>query len=38
VPTPSDRFEHGDILVLLGTEDAIASFQGERAHPVEAGS
>jgi CIC family chloride channel protein len=38
VPTPSDRFEHGDILVLLGTEDAIASFQGERARSVEAGS
>jgi CBS domain-containing protein len=38
VPTPSDRFEHGDTLVLLGTDDAFASFRGERAHPVEAGS
>ncbi len=37
VPTPSDRFEHGDTLVLLGTDDAFASFRGERAHPVEAG-
>jgi len=34
VPAPSDRFEHGDVLVLLGTDEAIASFQEERAHPV----
>ncbi|MEP6994287.1 MAG: chloride channel protein [Acidobacteriota bacterium] len=37
VPTPLDRFEHGDVLVLLGTEDAIASFQQERVLPVVAG-
>ena len=36
VPAPSDRFEHGDVLVLLGTDDALASFQQERAHPVPA--
>ena len=27
VPAPSDRFEHGDVLVILGTEDAIQRFQ-----------
>ena len=37
VPAPSDRFEHGDVLVLLGTDEAIASFQDERAHPVATG-
>jgi CIC family chloride channel protein len=37
VPAPSDRFEHGDVLVLLGSEDAITRFQDDRAQPVAAG-
>jgi CIC family chloride channel protein len=36
VPAPSDRFEHGDVLVLLGSEDAIARFQEDRAQAVAA--
>jgi Trk K+ transport system NAD-binding subunit len=36
VPAPSDRFEHGDVLVLLGTDEALASFQEDRALPVAA--
>jgi CIC family chloride channel protein len=27
VPGPSDRFEHGDVLIVLGTEEAIASLR-----------
>jgi CIC family chloride channel protein len=38
VPAPSDRFQHGDVLVVLGTDEAIARLQGERSHPVATGS
>jgi CIC family chloride channel protein len=36
VPAPSDRFEHGDVLVLLGSEEAIARFQEDRVQAVAA--
>jgi len=34
VPGPADRFEHGDVLVVLGTDEAIAKLQDGRAAPV----
>jgi chloride channel protein, CIC family len=36
VPGPGDRFEPGDVLIVLGTEEAIASLQsgGVRTAPV----
>ncbi|HEX4440070.1 MAG TPA: chloride channel protein [Thermoanaerobaculia bacterium] len=37
VPGPADRFEHGDVLVVLGTEEAIAKLQDARGAPVTAG-
>jgi CIC family chloride channel protein len=36
VPGPADRFEHGDVLVVLGTEEAIAKLQEGRSAPVTA--
>ena len=32
-PGAADRFEHGDVLVVLGSEDAIARLQEGRAQP-----
>jgi CIC family chloride channel protein len=37
VPGPADRFEHGDVLVVLGTDEAIAKLQDARGAPVTAG-
>jgi len=37
VPGPADRFEHGDVLVVLGTDEAIAKLQEARSAPVTAG-
>jgi trk system potassium uptake protein TrkA len=37
VPGPADRFEHGDVLVVMGTEEAIAKLQDARGAPVTAG-
>ena len=37
VPGPADRFEHGDVLVVLGTDEAIAKLQDARVSPVTAG-
>jgi K+/H+ antiporter YhaU regulatory subunit KhtT len=34
VPGPSDRFEHGDVLIVLGTEEAIASLRSGAARPA----
>jgi len=36
-PGAADRFEHGDVLVVLGTEEAIARLQDARVAPVTAG-
>ena len=38
VPEPADRFEHGDVLVVLGTEDAIARIRDASPLPLLAGS
>ena len=38
VPEPSDRFEHGDVLVVLGSEDAIARIREASPLPLLAGS
>jgi len=38
VPEPSDRFEHGDVLVVLGSEDAIARIRDASPLPLLAGS
>jgi chloride channel protein, CIC family len=35
VPEPPDRFEQGDVMVILGSDDAIARLQDGRALPVE---
>jgi CIC family chloride channel protein len=34
VPGPEDRFEHGDVLIVLGTEEAIARLQSGAAAPA----
>ncbi len=34
VPGPADRFEHGDVLIVLGTEEAIASLRSGAARPA----
>jgi trk system potassium uptake protein TrkA len=34
VPEPPDRFEHGDVLVLIGSDEGIARLQDGRALPV----
>jgi chloride channel protein, CIC family len=34
VPGPPDRFQHGDVIVVLGNDDAIARLQDDRALPV----
>jgi CBS domain-containing protein len=33
VPGPEDRFAHGDVLIVLGTEEAIASLQSGAGRP-----
>ncbi len=38
VPEPSDRFEHGDVLVVLGSEDAIARIREASPLPLLSGS
>jgi len=38
VPEPTDRFEHGDVLVVLGSEDAIARIRDASPLPLLAGS
>jgi CIC family chloride channel protein len=38
VPEPSDRFEHGDVLVVLGSEEAIARIRDASPLPLLAGS
>jgi CIC family chloride channel protein len=34
VPGPDDRLERDDVLILLGTEEAIARLRGGSTHPV----
>ncbi len=34
VPAPPDRLQHGDVLVVLGSDDAVARLQDDRALPV----
>jgi K+/H+ antiporter YhaU regulatory subunit KhtT len=36
VPGAADRFEHGDVLVVLGTDEAIAKLQAARVSPATA--
>jgi K+/H+ antiporter YhaU regulatory subunit KhtT len=36
VPAPTDRFQHGDVLVLLGSEEAIARVKEAGASPAAA--
>ena len=36
VPEPPDRFEHGDVVVVLGSDESIARLQDDRALPVTA--
>ncbi len=38
VPEPPDRFEHGDVVVVLGSDDGIARLQDDRALPVTSGA
>ena len=38
VPEPTDRFEHGDVLVVLGSDDAIARIRDASPLPLLAGS
>jgi trk system potassium uptake protein TrkA len=38
VPGPSDRFAHGDVLVLLGDDEAIARLRDGAPLPVPTGS
>jgi CIC family chloride channel protein len=38
VPEPSDRFEHGDVLVVMGSDEAIARLRDATPLPLLAGS
>jgi CIC family chloride channel protein len=38
VPEPPDRFEHGDVVVVLGSDESIARLQDDRALPVGSGA
>ena len=34
VPGPPDRFEHGDVVVVLGSDESLARLHDDRALPV----
>ena len=34
MPEPPDRFEHGDVVVVLGSDDSLARLHDDRAFPV----
>ncbi len=38
VPEPPDRFEHGDVVVVLGNDESIARLHDDRALPVTSAS
>ena len=34
VPEPPDRFEHGDVVVVLGSDESLARLHDDRALPM----
>ncbi len=38
VPEPPDRFEYGDVVVVLGSDESLARLQDDRALPVTSGT